>query len=154
LVRGGGGGYIISRVNVIIYSFILKYTESVLSSLSTLLAVSISMASSPLIKAHFRRLLKAFEDRRPESPLPIRRGLPYIAILILTVKMTHAQEKTRHRSLHINKSRFDFIMSSEADKIAQFQSITGAPESIARSFLESTSWDLQVPSSSCCYFVF
>jgi hypothetical protein len=116
------------------------------------------MASSPLIKAHFRRLLKAiFEDRRPKSPLPKRRGLPYIAILILTVKMTQAQEKTRHRSLHINKSpypRFDFIMSSEADKIAQFQSITGAPESIARSFLESTSWDLQVLHTSFCYFVF
>ena len=136
-----------------VYSLILKYTESVSSSLSTLLAVSMSMASSPLIKAHFRRLLKAFEDRRPESPSPIRRGLPYIAILILTVKMTQAQEKTRHRSLHINKSphpRFGFIMSSEADKIAQFQSITGAPESTARSFLESTSWDLQVYSGSCC----
>jgi UBA-like domain len=36
-------------------------------------------------------------------------------------------------------------MSSEADKIAQFQSITGAPEHIARSILESTNWDLEVP---------
>lgn len=35
-------------------------------------------------------------------------------------------------------------MSSEAEKIAQFQGLTGAPEPIARSYLESTHWDLQV----------
>ena len=35
-------------------------------------------------------------------------------------------------------------MSSEADKIVQFQSITGAPEPIARSILEAAQWDLEV----------
>jgi hypothetical protein len=35
-------------------------------------------------------------------------------------------------------------MSSEADKIAQFQSLTGAPEPIARSLLEAANWDLEV----------
>ena len=35
-------------------------------------------------------------------------------------------------------------MSSEADKIAEFQSITGATEPIARSILEAANWDLEV----------
>ena len=35
-------------------------------------------------------------------------------------------------------------MSSEADKIAQFQSLTGAPEPVARSILEAADWDLEV----------
>src|SRR5271170_5703076 len=67
--------------------------------------------------------------------------------------------ETRHSSsahqqiTHLNKRGFDFNMSSEADKIAQFQSITGAPESTARSFLESTHWDLQVHSPSFVDFI-
>jgi len=54
-----------------------------------------------------------------------------------------AHQQITHRPKEAKRG-FDFRMSSEADKIAQFRSITGAPESIARSFLESTNWDLQV----------
>ena len=41
-------------------------------------------------------------------------------------------------------SDFSLTMSSEADKIAQFQSITGATEPIARSILEAANWNLEV----------
>jgi hypothetical protein len=39
--------------------------------------------------------------------------------------------------------------SNEADRIAQFQDLTGAPEHQARFFLESANWDFDVrPCSS------
>jgi len=45
-------------------------------------------------------------------------------------------------------------MSSEAEKIAQFKGLTGAPEPIARSILEAANWDLEVapPTSDSSNF--
>ena len=64
------GGYIISKGKMVPYSFILRYTFSISSSFSAFLAVSMSMASLPLIKAHPPLLVKLFSmDRRPENPL-------------------------------------------------------------------------------------
>jgi hypothetical protein len=42
---------------------------------------------------------------------------------------------------------FSHIMSSadEQEKLAQFRSLTGAPEQMARSFLEASNWDIEVP---------
>jgi hypothetical protein len=34
---------------------------------------------------------------------------------------------------------------SEEDKVADFQSLTGVPATVARNLLEATSWDIQVP---------
>jgi hypothetical protein len=34
--------------------------------------------------------------------------------------------------------------ADEAEKLAQFRSLTGAPEPMARSYLEATNWDIEV----------
>ena len=36
------------------------------------------------------------------------------------------------------------MSANEAEQIAEFQGLTGAPEHQARFFLESTNWDLEV----------
>jgi hypothetical protein len=35
--------------------------------------------------------------------------------------------------------------ADEQEKLAQFRSLTGAPEQMARSFLEASDWDIEVP---------
>jgi hypothetical protein len=38
--------------------------------------------------------------------------------------------------------------ADEQEKLAQFRSLTGAPEQMARSYLEATNWDIEVVRSS------
>jgi hypothetical protein len=38
--------------------------------------------------------------------------------------------------------------ADQDEKLAQFRSLTGAPEPMARSYLEATNWDIEVPASS------
>jgi hypothetical protein len=38
--------------------------------------------------------------------------------------------------------------ADQDEKLAQFRSLTGAPEPMARSYLEATNWDIEVPIAS------
>jgi hypothetical protein len=61
----------------------------------------------------------------------------------------HRKQQNIHYFLLLS-SPFSTTMSSadQHEKLAQFRSLTGAPEPMARSYLEATNWDIEVPVAS------
>jgi hypothetical protein len=88
-------------------------------------------------------LPSSFMDRFCRRYWPCQRGPP--------CDFNLAQQMTQTVLCLWNRSTSPKTMSSsnEADRIAQFQDLTGAPEQQARFFLESANWDFDV--RPCCF---
>jgi hypothetical protein len=74
--------------------------------------------------------------------------------------MTPAVHATSYKATHFSLSTsatttnlkliflsLSYTMSSanEQEKLAQFRSLTGAPEQVARLYLDASNWDIEVP---------